>query len=63
MELQLLTIEEVSKTLKIKESTVRTWITRNKFPSECILKLGNCVRFRAKFLEEWLNNGNIQKVG
>ena len=63
MQLQLLTIEEVSRVLGIKESTVRTWIKRSIFPSQCIIKLGGCVRFREKFLEEWLNNGNLQEVG
>ena len=63
MQLKLLTIEDVSKILSIKESTVRTWIKRNVFPSQCIIKLGGCVRFREKFLEEWLNNGNLQEVG
>jgi excisionase family DNA binding protein len=63
MQLQLLTIEEVSNILGIKESTVRTWIHRKIFPSQCIIKLGGCIRFREKFLEEWLNNGNLQEVG
>jgi excisionase family DNA binding protein len=63
MQLQLLTIEEVSRVLGIKESTVRTWIHRKIFPSQCIIKLGGCIRFREKFLEEWLNNGNLQEVG
>ena len=63
MQLKLLTISEVSQTLGIKESTVRTWINRKIFPSQCIIKLGGCIRFREKFLEEWLNNGNLQEVG
>lgn len=63
MQLKLLTIEEVSKTLGIKESTIRTWLRRKVFPANCVIKLGGCVRFREKFLEEWLNNGNLQEVG
>lgn len=59
--LQLLTIKDVSTLLVENESTIRTWIRRGYFPANCILKLGGSVRFRAKHLEEWLNNGNLQK--
>lgn len=59
--LQLLTIRDVANLLLENESTIRTWIRRKVFPQNCILKLGGSVRFRAKHLEEWLNNGNLQK--
>jgi excisionase family DNA binding protein len=59
MNLQLLTIDEVSKLLVEKPSTIRTWIRRKKFPDICIVKLGGSVRFREKHLEDWLNNGCI----
>jgi len=62
MELKLLTIRQVSELLAINESTVRTWIRRKIFPCECILHLGNTVRFRANKLEDFLNNGNLQKA-
>lgn len=62
MELKLLTIRQVSELLAINESTVRTWIRRDMFPSECILHLGNTVRFRANKLEDFLNNGSLQKA-
>ena len=57
MNLQLLTIEEVS--LVEKPSTIRTWIRRGKFPDICVVKLGGSIRFREKYLEDWLNNGCI----
>lgn len=63
MNLQLLTIEEVGNLFNIKTSTIRTWIRRNVFPESCIVKLGGNIRFREKYLEEWLNNGNLQEVG
>lgn len=63
MNLKLLTIEEVGALFNIKTSTIRTWIRRNVFPERCIVKLGVNIRFREKYLEEWLNNGNLQEVG
>ena len=62
MELKLLTARQVSEILAVNESTVRTWMRRKQFPSECILHIGNTVRFRASKLEEWLNNGCLQKT-
>lgn len=63
MQLQLLTVEEVAQLLGVKESTIRTWIRRDIFPPQCLLKLGGAIRFREKFLEEWFNNGNLQEIG
>lgn len=62
MDLQLLTIRQVSELLAAKESTVRTWINRKIFPDEVIVRLGNTVRFRRSKLEEWLNYGCLQKA-
>lgn len=63
MQLNLLTSDEVANILGIKKSTMRTWIKRGVFPSKCLIKLGGNIRFREKFLEEWLNNGDLQEVG
>lgn len=62
MDLQLLTIRQVSELLAVKESTVRTWINRKIFPDDVIIRLGNTVRFREHKLGEWLNYGNLQKI-
>ena len=62
MELKLLTARQVSEIFAVNESTVRTWMRRKQFPSDCILHLGNTVRFRANKLEEWINNGCLQKA-
>jgi excisionase family DNA binding protein len=62
MDLQLLTIRQVSELLAAKESTVRTWINRKIFPDDVIVRLGNTVRFRRSKLEEWLNYGCLQKA-
>ena len=62
MNLQLLTIRQVSELLAVKESTIRTWINRKQFPDNVIVRLGNTVRFRESALGEWLNYGNLQKI-
>jgi excisionase family DNA binding protein len=62
MDLQLLTIRQVSELLAAKESTVRTWINRKQFPDDVIVRIGNTVRFRRSKLEEWLNYGCLQKA-
>ena len=59
MDLKLLTIRQVSEILVVNESTIRTWISRNKFPADCIVKLGNTIRFRECKLEAWLNHGCV----
>ena len=59
MNLQLLTIRQVSELLAVNESTIRTWINRKKIPDNCIVRLGNTVRFRECKLEEWLNYGSV----
>lgn len=62
MDLQLLTIRQVSELLAVKESTIRTWINRKIFPDSVIIRLGNTVRFRENKLGEWLNYGDLQKA-
>ena len=62
MDLQLLTIRQVSELLAVKESTIRTWINRKVFPDETIVRLGTTVRFRESKLGEWLNYGHLQKI-
>lgn len=62
MDLQLLTIRQVSELLAVKESTIRTWINRKIFPDSVIIRLGNTVRFRENKLGEWLNYGDLQRV-
>ncbi len=48
---ELLSIRDVSRLLKIKESTLRAWIFQKRIP--CI-RLGRLVRFRKPELERWL---------
>ena len=62
MDLQLLTIRQVSELLAVKESTIRTWINRKIIPDEVIIRLGNTVRFRENKLGAWLNYGDLQKT-
>ncbi len=47
----LLTIDEASRVLRIKTSTLYTWAYRRQIPSQ---KVGKSLRFRREELEAWL---------
>ena len=49
---QIMTLQEVSEYLKIKERTIYDWVTRGKIPA---FKLGNAWRFRRSELEDWID--------
>ncbi len=49
---QIMTLQEVSEYLKIKERTIYGWVTCGKIPA---FKLGNAWRFRRSELEEWID--------
>lgn len=59
MEIELLTAEEVSKIFKVDINTVRSWVSRDKFPKEVMFKLPGgsrtCMRFIKSRLEDWIN--------
>jgi PTS system nitrogen regulatory IIA component len=48
----LLTLEEVSKYLRVSERTVKAWATSGKLPGG---KLGGSWRFRQGDIQEWVN--------
>ena len=55
-EIELLTITEVSKLLKMKESKIRNAIFKRQIP---YLKIGGLVRFRRDQLLSWLENQSV----
>lgn len=48
---QLLTIDELSRLLKIKKSTIYHWTSAGFVPHT---KVGRFIRFRASDVEKWL---------
>jgi len=48
---QLLTIEEVSRLLKVKKSTIYHWTSAGFVPHT---KVGRFIRFRTSEIERWL---------
>ena len=50
MELQLLTIKQVSEILAVKESTIRTWINRKIFPND--VTVNTIAVFNTKVIDE-----------
>jgi len=58
----ILTIEEVSVWLKVKESFLRALIYQHRIP---FFKLGRLVRFRKRDLEKWMasSSGNDSQTG
>jgi excisionase family DNA binding protein len=47
----LLTIQEAAELLRVKRSTLYTWVHRHQIPSQ---KVGKLVRFHRGDLEGWL---------
>lgn len=49
----LLTIDDISKTLKVSIKTLRNWCYRAKIP---YVKVNGCVRFRVSDINAWLGH-------
>ena len=49
----LLTIDEAAKLLRVKRSTLYSWVHRRQIPFQ---KVGSLVRFRKDDLEAWLES-------
>ena len=56
----LIDIHQVSEMLKVKESTIRSWVFQRKIP--CV-RAGRLVRFRMSEIEQWLNQNNKGQAG
>lgn len=54
----LVTIKEVSGFLKVKESTLYSWVNNGSIPS---YKLNGLLRFDMKEIEEWISRSRISK--
>jgi excisionase family DNA binding protein len=47
----LLTIDQTCELLNLKQSKIRSMIFKNEIP---VIRLGRCIRFSQKDLEQWL---------
>jgi excisionase family DNA binding protein len=57
----LLGIKEVSEKLKVKESTLRSWVHYRKIP---IVRVGRrLIRFRQSAIEQWIEDNNKEQKG
>lgn len=54
----LVTIKEVSGFLKVKESTLYSWVNSGSIPS---YKLNGLLRFDMEEIEEWISRSRISK--
>lgn len=55
----LLTIDELSKLLKLKKSTLYSWVHERRIPH---LKVGRLLRFRRDSVEKWLKTQDREEV-
>lgn len=54
----LLNVHEVAELLRVKENTVRVFISTGKvIPQELIVRVGRRVLFNKARFEEWITNG------
>ena len=53
---KMLSIEEVSRILDVKVSTIRAWCFSKKIP---FFKVGRLVKFSEKQIIEWLNKRQV----
>ena len=51
----ILTVEEAASMLKVKATTLRTWINRNNIPKDLYKKIGGTIRFSRRAIEEYMN--------
>ena len=51
MNIDIMTLSELSQQLHVKEKTLRQWIYQGKIPS---LKINGVVRFSRKSIQKWI---------
>ena len=56
---ELLGINDVSRILKIRESTLRAWVFQRRIP---VVRIGRLVRFKRSELERWIRNEHRQEA-
>ena len=54
MEKQLRSVDQVAKSLTVKESTIRSWIFQRRIPTK---KIGRCVRIEQSVVDKILEEG------
>jgi excisionase family DNA binding protein len=52
----MLTIQEVAKTLRVSDSTIRRWVAEGKIKG---LKFGRQWRFKSAEISQWLEHGDL----
>lgn len=58
MSVNIMTIEEVAKYIKVSDRTVLDWAKKGEIPAG---KLGNVWRFQQKEIDQWINNKLVKK--
>lgn len=56
--MKILTIEEVAELLKVKKSTLYSWVSEGRIPS---FKLHGLVRFDKEEIEGWVQKSRMMK--
>ncbi len=56
--MKILTIDEVEELLKVKKSTLYSWVSEGRIPS---FKLHGLVRFDKEEIEGWVRQSRIMK--
>lgn len=59
-ELDLMTVEEVARYLRLKPQTIYKWAQEKRIPA---VKLGKEWRFRKRILDEWLDRQILDRPG
>ena len=55
----LLSVSEVSRWIRAKESTIRKWVCYNQIP---YIKIGRLVLFKYEDIQAWIKEKNPQNV-
>ena len=55
MEKRLMTVPELATYLAMKVPTVYAYVARNKFPPECVRRIGRSVKFDRQAIDEWIS--------
>jgi len=59
-ELDLMTVEEVARYLRLKPQTIYKWAQEKRIPA---VKLGKEWRFRKRIIDEWLDRQILANQG
>ena len=57
--MQLLSVKEISGHLKVKESTLYSWVSQSKIP---FVKLNGLLRFDTDEIEAWVKENKVSRL-